>query len=178
MNPDVSDRFRCLERLIFDGGAKSWSASSDRAALCRASAYGPPVALDDRPCSGKEPTITAEARHVGISGERQGQGARLSAWVVDDAAAGHGLQFLVKRIKPRKVRTTRNVATLHLSGGWQRSCASIARCKFRKRPGAKSRKPRRRAAIIRRKAANPGHRGDGVGLAAPAGCPRLLRARP
>jgi hypothetical protein len=29
----------------------------------RALAYGPLAALDDRPRSGKEPTITAEARH-------------------------------------------------------------------------------------------------------------------
>ena len=38
-------------------------------------AYGALAALDDRPRPGKEPTITPEAKAVGIFGLRQGQGA-------------------------------------------------------------------------------------------------------
>ena len=54
----------------------------------RAVAYGALAALDDRPRPGKEPTITPEAKAWLVSGMRQGQGARLCAGVVDDAAVG------------------------------------------------------------------------------------------
>ena len=54
----------------------------------RALAYGPLAALDDRPRPGKEPVITAQAKAWLVSGLRQGQGARLSARAVDDAAFG------------------------------------------------------------------------------------------
>jgi len=55
----------------------------------RALAYGPLTALDDRPRPGKEPTITPEAKAwlVSLACDK-GQGARLSARVVDDASAG------------------------------------------------------------------------------------------
>src|SRR6202048_1187672 len=52
----------------------------------RALAYGPLMALDDRPRPGKEPTITPEAKAWLVSLACQGAG--LSARVVDDAAAG------------------------------------------------------------------------------------------
>src|SRR6516162_4000019 len=49
----------------------------------RAVAYDPMAALDDRPRSGKEPTIMA-----GVAGLPQGEGTGLSARIVDDATAG------------------------------------------------------------------------------------------
>jgi hypothetical protein len=55
----------------------------------RAVAYGPMAALDDRPRSGKEPTITAEAKAMaGVAGLPQGEGTGLSARIADDATAG------------------------------------------------------------------------------------------
>jgi transposase len=55
----------------------------------RALAYGSPVALDDRPRPGKEPTITPEVKAWLVSfGVRQGQGARVSTRAVDDAPFG------------------------------------------------------------------------------------------
>src|SRR6478736_2471260 len=54
----------------------------------RAVAHGALAALDDRPRPGKEPTITPEAKAWLVAGVRQGQGPRLSARVVDDAAFG------------------------------------------------------------------------------------------
>src|SRR6516162_202548 len=55
----------------------------------RAVAYGPMAALDDRPRSGKEPTITAEAKALaGVAGLPQGEGTGLSARIADDATAG------------------------------------------------------------------------------------------
>ena len=51
-------------------------------------AYGALAALDDRPRPGKEPTITAEAKTWMVdAGLPEGQGARLSARVVDDATS-------------------------------------------------------------------------------------------
>ncbi|MGM4954265.1 helix-turn-helix domain-containing protein [Bradyrhizobium barranii] len=70
--------------------SKTWSPSSDGAALCRASAGdGPLAALDDRPRPGKEPTITPEAK----------------AWLVSlacDKAKDHGY--------PHELWTTRLLA--------------------------------------------------------------------
>jgi hypothetical protein len=55
----------------------------------RALAYGPMAALDDRPRSGKEPTITAEAKTWLVSaGLPQGEGTGLSARIVDHATVG------------------------------------------------------------------------------------------
>src|SRR5262249_50921226 len=55
----------------------------------RAVAYGPLAALDDRPRSGKEPTITAEAKAWLVSlACRKAKETGLSARVVDDATAG------------------------------------------------------------------------------------------
>src|SRR5712671_4180709 len=55
----------------------------------RALAYGPMAALDDRPRSGKEPTITAEARAwlVSLGDLPQGEGARLAARIVDHSVS-------------------------------------------------------------------------------------------
>src|SRR5712671_2220513 len=55
----------------------------------RALAYGPLMALDDRPRPGKEPSITPEAKAwlVSLACDKS-QGTRLSARVVDDATAG------------------------------------------------------------------------------------------
>ena len=55
----------------------------------RAVAYGPMAALDDLPRPASEPTITR--RGQGMAGDpclSQGQGPRLSARIVDDAASG------------------------------------------------------------------------------------------
>jgi hypothetical protein len=55
----------------------------------RALVYGPIAALDDRQRPGKEPTITGRGQGVvGVAGLPKGQGAGLSARVVDDAASG------------------------------------------------------------------------------------------
>src|ERR1700758_5607086 len=55
----------------------------------RAVAYGALTALDDRPRPGKGAHDHARGQGmVGIAGVRQGQGPRLSARVVDDAAFG------------------------------------------------------------------------------------------
>src|SRR5215470_15321390 len=49
--------------ILLRGGSRLGGAPSDGAALGeRALVYGPMAALDDRPRSGKEPTITAEAK--------------------------------------------------------------------------------------------------------------------
>src|SRR6266568_8394581 len=55
----------------------------------RALAYGPLMALDDRPRPGKEPNDYAGGKGLaGVAGVRQGQGPRLSPRVVDDASFG------------------------------------------------------------------------------------------
>ena len=46
---------------FFHRGTKTWRASSDGAALRRATMTGALAALDDRPRPGKEPTITPRA---------------------------------------------------------------------------------------------------------------------
>src|SRR6266536_1709101 len=59
-----------------------------RRCIERAVAYGALAALDDRPRPGKEPVITPAAKAWLVSLACEGQGARLSARVVDDTPFG------------------------------------------------------------------------------------------
>src|SRR5215216_8204355 len=55
----------------------------------RAAVEGPMAALDDRRHPGKEPTITLESQGLAdVAGMPEGEGAWLSARIVDDAASG------------------------------------------------------------------------------------------
>ena len=116
----------------------------------RALAYGPLMALDDRPRPGKEPTITPEAKAWLVSlacDKAKDHGYPHELWTTrllarhareHGAAAGHGcLANLVQgtvckilgqeEIKPHKVRYHLDAATPSSSRRWRKFCASIAR---------------------------------------------------
>ena len=101
----------------------------------RALAYGPLMALDDRPRPGKEPTITPEAKAWLVSlacvfwrAMRASTGRRRDTDVSPILSKARCARFLVKR-KSNRIRcvTIWNAAMPSSSRRWRRFCASIAR---------------------------------------------------
>jgi hypothetical protein len=116
----------------------------------RALAYGPLMALDDRPRPGKEPTITPEAkawlvslacdkartmairtnygRRVCWRATRASTGRRRDTDVSPILSKARCARFSVKR-KSNRIRwgTIWNAATPSSNRGWRKFCASIAR---------------------------------------------------
>src|ERR1700747_3553265 len=166
----------------------------------RALAYGPLMALDDRPRPGKEPMITPEAKAWLVSlacDKAKDHGYPHELWTTrllarhareHGAAAGHRcLTNLVQgtvckilgqeEIKPHKVRYYLE----RRDAEFEQKMAEAVR--LSRGPG--SEESRRQVAqshqgsggrFLRRKAGNPGHRNDRTRFAAQARRPRDLRA--
>ena len=134
--------------------ARSLGAHHQTVQRCveRALAYGPLVALDDRPRPGKEPTITPEAKAWLVSlacDKAKDHGYAHELWTTrllarhareHGPAAGHRswpgwfrapfARFSTARKSSRtRFATTWSAGTPSLSRRWPRSCASIARSK-------------------------------------------------
>ena len=167
----------------------------------RALAYGPLMALDDRPRPGKEPTITPEAKAWLVSlacDKAKDHGYPHELWTTrllarhareHGAAAGHGcLANLVQgsvckilgqeEVKPHKVRYYLECRD---AGFEQKMAGGSLRLSQGRSPqaGGRQAEENRQAGgdrLLRRKARNPGHRHDVAGFAARAWRPPHLRA--
>src|SRR5674476_1386715 len=124
----------------------------------RALAYGPLMALDDRPRPGKEPTITPEAKAWLVSQacrKAKELGYPHELWttrrrgpnVSPISSKARCARFLAKR-KSSRIRcvTIWNAAMPSSSRRWRRFCASIARSRSCKRPLPRRRRRRRNQA--------------------------------
>ena len=194
----------CRENPSFFAAARRVGGHHQTVQRCveRALAYGPLVALDDRPRPGKEPTITPEAKAWLVSlacDKAKEHGYPHELWTTrllarhareHGPAAGHRcLARLVRGTVCKITQPGRNQAAQGAPTTWsagtprfeQEDGGGSLRLSQGRSPqaGGRQAEENRQAGgdrLLRRKAGNPGHRHDVAGFAARAWRPPDLRA--